>query len=442
MRRQRVSQTRQPTTRREFLKKVLAASASSATYAGAVDESHTSQEARYMRQSRKVVHWQAHTVAKIPYGYQVAAADVNGDGQPDILALSSQESRVEWYQNPSWKARSITKGTHKNISLAPLRRAGYPTSGLALATDFALDDSLHGGNIWWAEPARAPESEWSLQLIGRIPTSHRLRWADINGDGRPELIDAPIVGPGAKRPDYSVGAPLTWFKVPEFVLRAQPLAQGRENFTWQSHLIDNSLTVVHAINTLDWDGDGRDELLTASFEGVHVFHAIGKGAELRWTKTRLAAGDQDPNSGSRSSPSQAVRRGSSEIGAGKLRGRRFLASIEPWHGEQVVVYFEGERGKLWNRYVIDSSFRDGHALACADLDGDGNDEIVAGFRGPGTSLYVYYASDSTGAVWERQTLDTDMAASGVVIEDINRDGRLDIVAIGASTGNVRWYEND
>jgi len=108
------------------------------------------------------------------------------------------------------------------------------------------------------------------------------------------------------------------------------------------------------------------------------------------------------------------------------------------------VYLEdddAQAGKLWNRHVIDSTFRDGHALACGDLDGDGNDEIVAGYRGPGTSLYAYYAKGPFGTGWERQELDNRMAASGVTLADINGDDRLDIVCVGASTGNVRWYEN-
>ena len=72
--------------------------------------------------------------------------------------------------------------------------------------------------------------------------------------------------------------------------------------------------------------------------------------------------------------------------------------------------------------------------AVADLDGDGKDEIVAGYRGPGTSLFIYHAKNDQGTAWERETLDTEMAASCLAIADINGDGRPDIVAIGSSTG--------
>jgi hypothetical protein len=378
-----------------------------------------------------MLRWQAHPVALMPQGYQVAVADVNDDGRPDILALSSVESRVEWYENPSWKPHVITSQTQRNISLAPLFARGYPAQGLALASDFALSESRSGGDIWWGDLPTTHEDEWSLRLIGRIPTSHRLRWADLDGDGKPELVDAPLLGPGAEAPEYSVGAPLTWFEVPEVLLRGHVSAANESPSAWMPHLIDDSLTVLHGIHTLDWDGDGRDEILTASFEGIHLFHSTGRGDSLRWTKTQLGAGDQHSR----------PRRGASEVAVGQVAGRRFLAAIEPWHGEQVVVYTEAKRGELWTRQVMDATFRDGHALACADLDGDGNDEIVAGFRGPGTSLYVYYAADATATKWKRQTLDTEMAASGVALADFDGDGRLDIVAIGASTGNVVWYQN-
>jgi hypothetical protein len=378
-----------------------------------------------------MVRWQAHTVAEIPSGYQVAVADVNDDGRLDILALSSDENIVAWYENPSWKARPITTATRHNISLAPLFRRGYPQQGLALASDFALNNSTSGGSVWWGDPGNSLDSEWSLRLLGRIPTSHRLRWADLDGSGRLGLVDVPLLGYGAKAPYYDVPAPLTWFETPEPLLRGHVSATDTGKGEWVPHLIDDSLTVVHGVLIMDWDNDGREEILTASFEGVHLFHSTGIGGDLHWTKTRLAAGDQGSTS----------RRGSSEIGVGRLDGRRFLATIEPWHGEHVVVYTRGKPGDLWSRHPIDDSFIDGHALACADLDGDGNDEIVAGFRGQGTSLYVYYAADASGLKWERQTLDSQMAASCVVAGDLNGDGRSDVVAIGASTANLKYYEN-
>jgi hypothetical protein len=378
-----------------------------------------------------MVRWQAHTIAPIPDGYQVAIADVNGDGRPDILALSSVESIVEWYENPSWKARPITTATHQNVSLAPLFRNAYPQRGLALASDFSLNDSTYGGSLWWGEPGNSLDSEWSLRLLGRIPSSHRLRWANLDGSGRLGLVDVPLLGYGAKEPDYKVAAPLTWFEPPEPLLRGHVSAADTGKGEWLSHLIDDSLTVIHGVHIMDWDHNGRESILTASFEGVHLFRSTGTCPDLLWTKTHLAAGDQ----------LSRPRRGASEIGVGKLEGRRFLATIEPWHGEHVVVYTQGNPGDLWSRHPIDDSLRDGHALVCADLNGDGNDEIVAGFRGPGTSLYVYYASDASGLKWERQTLDTQMAAAGVGVADLKGDGRPDVVAIGASTANVKWYEN-
>ena len=375
--------------------------------------------------------WRVHPIAKIPHGYQAAAADVNGDGKVDVLALSSAENIVEWYENPSWKARPVTTKTKNNISLAPLVWKGYAGHGMALASDFHLDRSTEGGSVWWATPSKSLDEEWQLEPIATIPTAHRLRWADLDGDRRPELLVVPILGAGAKAPEYAVGAPITWFRIPDTVWHSDARGASRRHNTWVPHLIDDSLTVVHGVLVDDWDGDGRDEFLTASFEGVHLFRSSGHSEDLRWQKTHLAAGDQQ------SSP----RKGSSEIGMGRVAGRRFLATIEPWHGDQVVVYFQNREGRLWDRHVIDPTFHEGHALACADLDGDGNDEIVAGFRGPGTSLFVYRALEPSGRKWERQLLDADMAASGVVLARLGVNARLDVVAVGASTGNVKWYEN-
>ena len=229
--------------------------------------------------------------------------------------------------------------------------------------------------------------------------------------------------------DYKVPAPLTWFEMPELPFRGHALAKDSEAAEWPAHPIDQSLTVAHGISILDWDGDGRDEILTASFEGVHLFHSAGRGAEMTWTRTQLAAGDR------RSTP----KRGASEIGVGKVGGKRFLATIEPWHGNQVVVYLP--QGQQWKRVVLEDRMDNGHALAVGDLDGDGRDEIVCGFRGKGHELSIYQAADDKGEHWRKTVLDDGIAAADCVIEDFTGDGKPDIACIGASTGNLKLYIN-
>ena len=67
-----------------------------------------------------------------------------------------------------------------------------------------------------------------------------------------------------------------------------------------------------------------------------------------------------------------------------------------------------------NRQVIDDSLVDGHTIAAADLNGDGADEVVAGYRGTGRSVFLYYAGDG-GAKWSKsQTIYADGTLTGAM----------------------------
>jgi FG-GAP-like repeat len=99
------------------------------------------------------------------------------------------------------------------------------------------------------------------------------------------------------------------------------------------------------------------------------------------------------------------------------------------------MYREDTAG--WKRTVIDTSLEDGHALVTRDLDGDGADEIIAGFRGGARSVYIY-----SGSGWQRTVLDNGgMAAANCTTTDVNGDGKPDVVCIGSATHNIKWYEN-
>jgi hypothetical protein len=119
---------------------------------------------------------------------------------------------------------------------------------------------------------------------------------------------------------------------------------------------------------------------------------------------------------------------------GHCGNERFLAAIEPWHGNEVVVY---RGGGPWRREVIDDTLLDAHTIQTADLDGDGCDEIVAGFRGKPYGVYIYRWN---GTEWRRQILDQGgVSAASCAIVDTQGKGKPDIACIGSATHNLVLY---
>ncbi len=200
---------------------------------------------------------------------------------------------------------------------------------------------------------------------------------------------------------------------------------------WEKWVIDESLTVLHGIYVGDLDGDGRDEILTASFEGIHRFDY----KQNRWHKTLIAPGAAPV------SDEPGAARGSSEIVPVKLGpNQMILAAIEPWHGHEIAIYVPSADGKTWSRRMLDNTLSEGHALLAADFDGDGRDEIVAGWRGKGGGLAMYKAA-ADGNSFRKIEIDKDIAVEGAVAVDLNGDGRLDIVVGAGRSNKVVWYEN-
>ena len=90
--------------------------------------------------------------------------------------------------------------------------------------------------------------------------------------------------------------------------------------------------------------------------------------------------------------------------------------------------------------MIDDTLLDAHTIECVDLDGDGRDEIVAGFRGKpyGVNVYRWNAGK-----WSREILDRGtVSAAGCAIADLEGNGRPDIVCIGQATHNLKVWRNE
>jgi hypothetical protein len=353
--------------------------------------------------------FEAHTIATdLKGGYQVVAVDLNRDGKPDLIALASGMKELVWYENPGWQRHVIAGDLANMINLAAWDWDGDGVPEIVLAHGFSMDPKKSAGIVSVLKHKDDPREAWSIREIDRLTTSHRLRVADIDGSGKKVVVNAPLAGAAAEAPDYRDKVPLVYYRPGE----------------WKREIIGENEGVQHGLYPVDWDGKGRDAILTASFLGIHLFRF---GKDGRWSRTELTKGD----------PAAWPKCGSSDVAVGRLGKLRYLAAIEPWHGNEVVVYRE-QKG-AWQRQVIDDSLVDGHTIAAADLDHDGRDEIIAGYRGKGTSVYIYSADDARGEHWSRQTLDTGIAAAACAVTDLNGDGKPDIACIGAT--NLKWYES-
>jgi len=357
--------------------------------------------------------FEAHTIATgLAGGYQVVVADLNRDGRPDVIALASDLTELRWYQNPEWAPHVLVTRIRDPINAAAFDVDGDGIPEIALAHGFSNVYAESAGIVSILTHDGDPARPWSMREIDRLPTSHRLRFADIDGTGRKVLVNSPLIGPRAAAPDYRDHVPVVMYR---------PGAWKRELLTTREE------GVVHGILPTAWGGDTiRESLLVAGFLGVHALRFDGHA----WTREPVVEGD----------PAPRPRGGSSEVAVGHLDGERFVATIEPWHGNEVVVY--RQHAGTWVRHVVDDAIMDGHTLVAGDFDGDGRDELVAGERSGRRSVYLYRAASTASDTWSKRPLDDGgMPAAGCAVADLNGDRRPDVVCIGTATATVKWYES-
>jgi hypothetical protein len=355
-------------------------------------------------------------------GYAVKLVDINGDGKPDIVVVDKH--RVIWFENPTWKLHTILEGTTKadDVCLDVADIDGDGKLDIALGAGWTTPM----GTIQWLKQPANIDEPWKVYPIAEEASVHRMRFVDF-GDGKKRLIVAPLQGKGAT-------AKNNWMEQgPRLVMYEAPKDPTTE--PWKATLITDELHVVH--NFLPLHIKDSFGIMVASYEGLTAFDALGE----RWTKEPESGmqGNQDNPKGSR---------GCSEVKMGQVKGVGFYATIEPWHGNQVVVYTHPKAGEKWDRHVIDTELKWGHGLWCCDLDGDGNDEIVVGVRDPfnekvRSGVNAFKATDDTATKWEKQVIDNGgVAVEDLACADLNGDGRIDIVAVGRATGNVKIYWNE
>lgn len=373
--------------------------------------------------AEKTPHFKPQTIDDtVEIGYGTAIGDVDGDGKPDILLADKKE--IVWYQNPTWKRHVIAENLTErdNVCIAARDTNGDGKVEIAVGAQWNPGDTLNSGAVFYLEPPADRTQLWNPIQLPNQPVIHRMRWVKL-GEGKFALVVSPLHGKGNKGGE-GAGVKLIAYEKP-----TNPSDQ------WKQTVIEDTLHVTHNLDPAQWNPNtDAEEILYAGREGAMLLSFD----QEKWSKEPFS-----------------LIEGSGEIRMGLLApNSQYIATIEPLHGDKLVLYQADNRNRdsktkppsIISRQILDDNIKAGHAVATANLFGNGREEIVAGWRTPNkdqkVGVKVYWSTDESGKNWKSAWIDENgMACEDLRLGDLNGDGKIDIVAAGRNSHNLKIYWN-
>lgn len=353
------------------------------------------------------------------YNETVAVADLNNDGKPDIISGES------WYEAPNWTKhplRAIDANANyiDNFSDLPVDVDGDGWIDIVQIAYFSQ-------NIVWLKNPGKSGGTWTVSQIDSAGPNEFGILADLNNDGKAQEL----------LPQYvRLNTPLAWYEA--------------QNGKWIKHVVSDK-SYGHGIGAGDVNGDGRTDILTPQgwleapadprAPGNWTFHPTDW--DLSWRQLGLNA----PTSGN-----ARLEFGFMHVMDVNGDGRPDVITTLG-HDYGVLWFEQGPEGQ-WARHLIDNTWSQAHASILADVNGDGQLDLVTGKRyfahnglDPGErepiGLYWYefrkaQAPGGRGGLgpnveWYRHIVDYGGRMGGglqIVVKDMDGDGDPDIVTAG------------
>jgi hypothetical protein len=315
----------------------------------------------------------------------ISMLDMNGDGFPDLL------SGAYWYENPGanggeWKQHQFrTVGIHNEFVsdcgewVVDVDHDGLP--------DLVTTGWISNGLWWFRNPgpkAVAAGEMWKGEKIADSFDTEGGAFADINGDGKPDVALAHYNRSGILWADFSKDKP-------------------------RIHHVGGREQDGHGIGVADVNGDGKADILT-----THGWFEQIDADNDKWTW------HPDWDLGDTGFPI---------VGYDVNHDGKMDLIYGQGHG--YGLYWLEQTGtpthRTWVRHTIDESFSQSHALLMADIDGDGIPELITGKRYRGHSggdpgsydpIVVYaYKLPTAASFTKHKPLPTKQASEAMRISD-------------------------
>ncbi len=343
-----------------------------------------------------------------------AVGDINRDGRLDLLVASAAEGGVFWYEAPRWTKHGIDEGSFTtSMAVGDIEGDGFPdvvvpANGGAYSPLYWYRNPLSRG-----KPATGP---WERIVIGAPKGRHDVVLADLDGDGRLEVIIR-----GQSTFSEKVGDEIALYR------------RGADG-NWASRTI--ACPHGEGLAATDLNGNGRPDLVVNG----RWYENPGNILRGRWQEHVF---------------SRSYTHGDVKVAVGDINGdgrpEIVLAPSERAGQTYRISWFEApaDPASEWAEHVVADNVECVlHSLALADMDGGGDLDIITAMmhQGRAPQEVRIYHNCGKGKGWDKQVVATG-GSHNIVVADIEGDGRLGIYGCNWNSNApnravVEYWRND
>ncbi|GBE29892.1 hypothetical protein BMS3Bbin04_00915 [bacterium BMS3Bbin04] len=353
-----------------------------------------------------MAQWTEHTAGGDFDGARcVFAADVDGDGDMDMLGAARYDSAITWWENVDGDGLNWVEHTIDDVF-------SQANGVYAIDVDGDGDCDVLGAaeqadDITWWENVDGDGLNWAEHLVdGSFTFAASVFGTDVDADGDTDIIGAAFLADD-----------ITWWE-----------NENGDGLTWTEHLVDGDFDGAYYVSADDVDGDGDIDIIGAAFlaDDITWWENVG-GNGLNWN-AHIVAPDFD---------------GACSVSSGDVDGDGDIDLFGAGFEVGEIFWWENVDGDglTWTGNSVSGFYDGAHSVFAQDIDGDGDTDVLTAAFGA-DDITWWENVDGDGSNWLENAVDGNFyGARSVFAADIDGDGDVDALGAGILADDITWWEN-